>query len=66
MNNSLEQLKQQIEDLLKSRLQLLGENELLHKKLTVMSQETAALLRKKSNAVNKLQIIIKRLKEELS
>ncbi len=65
-DNNLEQLKQQIETLLELRSQVITENKLLHKKLSDMAQESALLLRKKSNAVSKLQIIIKRLKEELS
>ena len=66
MDNNLEQLKQQIETLLELRSQLMSENMLLHKKLAEMTQESALLLRKKNNVVSKLQIIIKRLKEELS
>ncbi len=66
MDNNLEQLKIQIETLLDLRSQLIAENKLLHKKLAEMAQESAAFLRNKSTAVNKLQTVIKRIKEELS
>ena len=65
MNETLlTNLELQVETLLRDRTQLLNENGLLRKKLTVSSRERGELLDKNKNAVRRIKQIATQLRNE--
>ncbi|MCK4608648.1 MAG: hypothetical protein KAT71_04125 [Gammaproteobacteria bacterium] len=58
-------LQLQVETLINLRIKLNTENKLLRKKLAQMIQERAVLTNKMSNAQQKLNSVISKIKEEI-